>query len=156
MKYIKTHEGFTFDEHKKLREDIDSVKITPLSGNVPIGEIYKHIFIVLSTPIEYKHNKYYTQEDIKCITIGDYHTKISAFGSISYYKTLNSACDDVPIRTNTPFSSVYGEEGLEKLKSIFNVVSLIDYNDINYQEIENIFIDSGYDLDIENILVILR
>lgn len=174
MRYLKIYENFEFDKEIYLKslKSIKDFEITPLQDKQSIGDVYSHLFIKLVNPIgyyPYPDSQLYKRE-VKCITIGKYHTKTTSFGSINFYESMDEASSDIPLRNNVTIKA-FGVDSWEGLNNLLKrrsdppansdspikdeLVNVLDYNPINYQEIENILDDLGYELDVENIWGIL-
>lgn len=166
MNHLKTYESFVLDKsgHVNAVNSLKNVKITPLQDAQPLGDIYRHIFVKLVDEFEYipYEDKMYRRK-VKCITLGRYHTSTESFGSINYYESLDEAATDIPLRDHVTTERwiTSWDNLVELLNSNQNpfsgkFVDILDYNPINFQEIENILDDLGYQLDIENMWAILN
>ena len=150
MNHLKTYESFALDKagHVNAVNLLKNVKITPLQDAQPIGDIYRHIFIKLVDEFEFTPYESLYKMKVKCITLGRWHTNAESFGSINYYKSLDEAASDIPLRDHvTTKRWITSRDNLDDvLNSNQNpfsgkLVNLLDYNQINFQEIEYILDD---------------
>jgi hypothetical protein len=159
MRHLKRYKIFesvnlSKSQHINIVSAVGKLRISPTEDKRPIYEIYDFIFLVLEKPIFYKHSEHFIEE-IKCITIGQYHYHPDSWGCIEYHKSLNDAIKEIPVdySFNLSKSENFEELKLKARNENKEIVKLMDYNPVNYQEIENLLID--YDIEIEDIFGII-
>jgi len=129
MKHLKK-----FNEELRNENDLEvafsNAKITPLGDKVSISSVYSLVVILLDRPVEFD----------------DDMTNMIAFRFVN----------DVPEFVHLPDIGDQRDQFILDGQHRFGdkFVNLLEYNDINYQEIENILLE--FDLSVEDIWGVLK
>jgi hypothetical protein len=136
----KFNEGFEIDPKKsnQIERAFQKAKVTPVSDKIDISRIYD-LLIIQSTNL-FKHEDW--EEECKYIAIDLIDS------SMGLYPTL----DDLVQGVNEDEYIVC--EDWEEFKELPDFVNVLEYNDINFQQIENILLD--FDIRVENIWALLK
>ncbi len=149
MKHIKRFNNLILEkslstsEVSSIERSFRNVKITPKADQVPINNIYSLIFIELESRISISGIEY------KYIVIDSFQS------GLYYYNSLDDACLDIPEDWLYHFNINDEFNGWDDFTRLLGnkFVTILDYNDINFAEIENIFLEN--DISIDNIWAIL-
>ena len=133
MKHIKTFESkWNLPQNKRLivQGSFNKSNFTPATDKVNLSQIYQYIII------ETEGGNIITIDKLGVLDIwmNDDSGVTSA---------IRKALDNISDET---YDDIYFED-FEDFKSYEYIVNLLDYNPINFQEIENILIDHGYSVD---------
>ncbi len=136
----KFNEGLKIDPKKsdQIERAFQKAKVTPVSDKIDISRIYD-LLIIQSTNL-FKHEDW--EEECKYIAIDLIDS------SMGLYPTL----DDLVQGVNEDEYIVC--EDWEEFKELPYFVNVLEYNDINFQQIENILFD--FDIRVENIWALLK
>lgn len=136
MKHLKKfNEELSPEEQDSLEKAFIKAKISPQTDKVSIKSIYSVLFIQVDGYVENVDGRgRYMMVDLErgCYT--------------SVHETLDDAVENL---TSDDEGFYDFSDSWEQFKSQYNdrLVSLLDYNDINFQEIENILLKWGISLD---------
>lgn len=142
MKHLrKFNEGFEIDPKKshQIETAFRKAKLTPVSDKIDISKIYD-LLIIESVQL-FEHEDY--EEGCKYIAID-----LSYSSMMSLHPTL----DDLVSNINEENFVVC--EDWEEFTELPDFVNVLEYNDINFQQIENILLD--FDIHVENIWALLK
>ena len=143
MKHLKKfNEELSPKEQDSLENAFIKAKISPQTNKVNIKSIYSVLFIQVDGYVENVDGK------------GRYMMIDLERGS---YTSVHESLDDAVENLTSDDESNYDFIGSwDQFKSQYNnrLVSVLDYNDINFQQIENILLD--YNIQIDNIWGLIR
>ena len=137
----KFNEGLEIDPKKsdQIERAFRKAKVTPVGYKIDISRIYD-LLIIQSTNL-FKHEDW--EEECKYIAIDLIDSSM-----MSLHPTL----DDLVQGVNEDEYIVC--EDWEEFKELPDFVNVLEYNDINFQQIENILLD--FDIRVENIWALLK
>jgi hypothetical protein len=137
MKHIKKfNEELNPVEQDSLEKKFRYTKISPQTEKMNMKSIYDILFIETDDYVENVDGK------------GKYMMiNLSYDVYISIYETLDDAVQDLTSDEDEPYDYCDNWEQFKSQNSN-NFVSILEYNDTNFQEIENILID--YNINVEN------
>ena len=131
-----------------IQRNINNLKITPATEKVSIDSIYDFIYIEFENEVEISGISY------KYLMIDTWQ----GGSSLYFYKSLDKAVDDLHPDYLEEFNR---EDGFEDWNDFVNhfkqqdrFKDILSYNDINFQEIENVLIDYG--INIQNMWAIVK
>ena len=144
MKHLKKfNEELSPEEQDSLENAFIKAKISPQTNKVSIDSIYYVLFIQVDGYVENVDGK------------GRYMMIDLERGS---YTSVHESLDDAVENLTSDDESNYFifAHSWDQFKSQHNdrLVSVLDYNDINFQQIENILLD--YNIQVENIWGLIR
>jgi len=143
MKHLKKfNEELSPEEQDTLERAFIKAKISPQTNKVSIDSIYSVLFIQVDGYVENVDGKgRYMMIDLER---GSY---------TSVHETLDDAVENL---TSDDESNYDFSDSWEQFKNNYNdrLVSVLEYNDINFQQIENILLD--YNIQVENIWGLIR
>ena len=146
MKHLrKFNEELSTDEANSIEKSFQKAKVSPVTEKLPINRVYSVLFIQLSDTI---------QGEITSDEGGKYMMIDLNYSSyISVHETLDYAVENL---TSDESGSYDFSDSWEVFKgqNSDRFVSILDYNDTNFQEIENILLD--YNINVENIWGLIR
>jgi len=146
MKHLKKfNEELSTEESNSMEKSFQKAKVSPVTEKLPINRVYSVLFIQLSDTI---------QGEITSDEGGKYMMIDLNYSSyISVHETLDYAVENL---TSDESSSYDFSDSWEVFKgqNSDRLVSILDYNDINFQEIENILLD--YNINVENMWGLLK
>ena len=146
MKHLrKFNEELSTDEANSIEKSFQKAKVSPVTEKLPINRVYSVLFIQLSDTI---------QGEITSDEGGKYMMIDLNYSSyISVHETLDYAVENL---TSDESGSYDFSDSWEVFKgqNSDRFVSILDYNDTNFQEIENILLD--YNINVENIWGLLK
>ena len=146
MKHLrKFNEELSTDEANSMEKSFQKAKVSPVTEKLPINRVYSVLFIQLSDTI---------QGEITSDEGGKYMMIDLNYSSyISVHETLDYAVENL---TSDESGSYDFSDSWEVFKgqNSDRFVSILDYNDTNFQEIENILLD--YNINVENIWGLLK
>ena len=143
MKHLKKfNEELSPEEQDSLEKAFIKAKISPQTNKVNIKSIYSVLFIQVDGYVENVDGK------------GRYMMIDLERGS---YTSVHESLDDAVENLTSDESSSYDfSDSWDEFKSQHNdrLVSVLEYNDINFQQIENILLD--YNIQVENMWGLIR
>ena len=143
MKHLKKfNEELNPEEQDSLEKAFIKAKISPQTNKVKIDSIYYVLFIEVDGYVENVDGK------------GRYMMIDLERGS---YTSVHETLDDAVENLTSDDEGVYDfSDSWDQFKSQHNdrLVSVLDYNDTNFQEIENILLD--YNINVENMWGLIR
>ena len=143
MKHLKKfNEELNPEEQDSLEKIFLKSKISPQVDKVNIKSIYNVLFIQVDGYVENVDGK------------GRYMMIDLERGS---YTSVHETLDDAVENLTSDDEGVYDfSDSWDQFKSQHNdrLVSVLDYNDVNFQEIENILLD--YNINVENMWGLIR
>ena len=146
MKHLrKFNEELSTDEANSIEKSFQKAKVSPVTEKLPINRVYSVLFIQLSDTI---------QGEITSDEGGKYMMIDLNYSSyISVHETLDYAVENL---TSDESGSYDFSDSWEVFKgqNSDRFVSILDYNDTNFQEIENILLD--YNINVENMWGLLK
>ena len=143
MKHLKKfNEELSPEEQDSLENAFIKAKISPQTNKMKIDSIYSVLFIQVDGYVENVDGK------------GRYMTidlERGAYASV--HETLDDAVENLTsdVESDYDFSDSWE---VFKGQNSDRFVSILDYNDTNFQEIENILLD--YNINVENIWGLIR
>jgi len=144
---IKFNEELNPEEQDSLEKAFQKAKISPQTEKINIKSIYRVLFIQVDGYVENVDGKgKYMMIDLES---GSY---------TSVHETLDDAVDVLTSDygnsrgSNLPFHT--WSDSWEEFKVQNSIVSVLEYNDTNFQEIENILLDYG--IQVENMWGLIR
>lgn len=147
MKHLrKFNEELSTEEANSMEKSFQKAKVSPVTEKLPINRVYSVLFIQLSDTIEHP--------DCPGTEGGKYMMIDLNYSSyISIHETLDYAVENL---TSDESGSYDFSDSWEVFKgqNSDRFVSILDYNDTNFQEIENILLD--YNINVENIWGLLK
>jgi hypothetical protein len=160
MKHLKKfNEELSTEESNSMEKSFQKAKVSPVTEKLPINRVYSVLFIQLSDTI----NALFLPCSRR-IEHPDYPGNFAEGGKymmidlnyssyISIHETLDYAVENL---TSDESSSYDFSDSWEVFKdqNSDRLVSILDYNDINFQEIENILLD--YNINVENMWGLLK
>ena len=146
MKHLrKFNEELSTEEANSIEKSFQKAKVSPVTEKLPINRVYSVLFIQLSDTI---------QGEITSDEGGKYMMIDLNYSSyISVHETLDYAVENL---TSDESGSYDFSDSWEVFKgqNSDRFVSILDYNDTNFQEIENILLD--YNINVENMWGLLK
>ena len=143
MKHLKKfNEELSPEEQDTLERAFIKAKISPQTNKVSIDSIYSVLFIQVDGYVENVDGK------------GRYMMIDLERGS---YTSVHESLDDAVENLTSDDESNYDfSDSWEQFKNNYNdtLVNILEYNDINFQQIENILLD--YNIQIDNIWGLIR
>jgi hypothetical protein len=143
MKHLKKfNEELSPEEQDTLERAFIKAKISPQTNKVSIDSIYSVLFIQVDGYVENVDGKgRYMMIDLER---GSY---------TSVHESLDDAVENLTSDDEGDYDHSYS---WDQFKSQHNdrLVSVLEYNDINFQQIENILLD--YNIQVENIWGLIR
>jgi hypothetical protein len=143
MKHLKKfNEELSPEEQDTLERAFIKAKISPQTNKVSIDSIYSVLFIQVDGYVENVDGKgRYMMIDLER---GSY---------TSVHESLDDAVENLTSDDEGDYDPSYS---WDQFKSQHNdrLVSVLEYNDINFQQIENILLD--YNIQVENIWGLIR
>jgi len=149
MKHLKKfNEELSTEESNSMEKSFQKAKVSPVTEKLPINRVYSVLFIQLSDTIEHPDYPGNFAEGGKYMMID-----LNYSSYISIHETLDYAVENL---TSDESSSYDFSDSWEVFKgqNSDRFVSILDYNDTNFQEIENILLD--YNINVENIWGLLK
>jgi len=149
MKHLKKfNEELSTEESNSMEKSFQKAKVSPVTEKLPINRVYSVLFIQLSDTIEHPDYPGNFAEGGKYMMID-----LNYSSYISIHETLDYAVENL---TSDESSSYDFSDSWEVFKgqNSDRLVSILDYNDINFQEIENILLD--YNINVENMWGLLK
>jgi hypothetical protein len=149
MKHLrKFNEELSTDEANSMEKSFQKAKVSPVTEKLPINRVYSVLFIQLSDTIEHPDYPGNFDEGGKYMMID-----LNYSSYISVHETLDYAVENL---TSDESGSYDFSDSWEVFKgqNSDRFVSILDYNDTNFQEIENILLD--YNINVENIWGLLK
>ncbi len=142
MKHLKKfNENLTSDQVNSLELTFIKAKVSPVTEKLPINRVYSVLFIQLSDTINFDEGGKYMMIDL------NYSSYISIHETLGY-AVENLTSDESGSYDFSDSWEVFKDQNSDRL------VSILDYNDINFQEIENILLD--YNINVENMWGLLK
>ena len=149
MRYLrKFNEELSSEEVNSIEKSFQKAKVSPVTEKLPINRVYNVLFIELSEPVEHPD----FPEGGKYMIID---LNYSSYTSV--HETLDEAVEnltaagfgaDSPLYDYCDSWEVFQNQNSDKM------VNILEYNDINFAEIDNIFTD--YNMTVDNIWGLLR
>ena len=131
-----------------IQRNINNLKITPATEKVSIDSIYDFIYIEFENEVEISRITY------KYLMIDTWQ----GVSSLYFYKSLDKAVNDIHPDYLSEFNREDGFEDwidfVNHFKQQDRFKDILSYNDINFQEIENVLIDYG--INIQNMWGIVK
>ena len=145
MKHLrKFNEELSTEEANSIEKSFQKAKVSPVTEKLPINRVYSVLFIQLSDTIEHPD----LDEGGKYMMIDlNYSSYISVHENLDY-AVENLTSDESSSYDFSDSWEVFKGQNSDKF------VSILDYNDANFQEIENILLD--YNINVENIWGLLK
>lgn len=142
MKHIKrfnliTEKSLSPNDISSISLDIEETKITPQTDQISIRAMYDFIYLELESRISISGYEY------KYIMIDNWQA-----GSLYFYSNLDDAAIDFPDDYCHEFG-ISESESWDGFKSQLKnkLVNILEYNDINFAEIENLFLNYNINID---------
>ena len=147
MKHLKNfNEGFSQDQRNSLEISFLKAKVSPQTEKLPINRVYEVLFIECSDAIDYGIDD----------ELGRYLVVDLGYGSYtSVFESLDDAVQSLP--TDNSHGQRFDEcdsWDIFKGQNSDRLVNVLEYNDVNFQEIENILID--YNISVDNIWGLMK
>jgi hypothetical protein len=138
----KFNEELNQEEQDSLEKAFQKAKISPQTEKMNIRSIYRVLFIQVDDYVENVNGN------------GKYMMILFTYvcNKISVHETLDDAVENLTTYVKWAFSTDSWEEFKAEMGNTF--VSVLEYNDTNFQEIENILID--YNINVENIWGVIK
>lgn len=145
MKHLrKFNEELSTEEANSIEKSFQKAKVSPVTEKLPINRVYSVLFIQLSDTIEHPD----LDEGGKYMMIDlNYSSYISVHENLDY-AVENLTSDESSSYDFSDSWEVFKGQNSDKF------VSILDYNDTNFQEIENILLD--YNINVENMWGLLK
>jgi len=138
MRYLrKFNEELSSEEVNSIEKSFQRVEISPVTQKLPINRVYGVLFIEFSDPIERKYM-------IIDLNYSSY---------MSVHQTLDEAVETLTSDEDGVYDYCDSWEVFQAQNSD-KMVNILEYNDINFAEIDNIFTD--YNMTVDNIWGLLR
>ena len=149
MKHLrKFNEELSTDEANSIEKSFQKAKVSPVTEKLPINRVYSVLFIQLSDTIEHPDYPGNFAEGGKYMMIDlNYSSYISVHENLDY-AVENLTSDESGSYDFSDSWEVFKGQNSDRF------VSILDYNDTNFQEIENILLD--YNINVENIWGLLK
>ena len=145
MRYLrKFNEELSTEEVNSIEKSFQRAKVSPVTEKLPINGVYGVLFIEFSEPVEHPD----LHEGGKYMIID-----LNYSSYISVHQTLDDA---IEILTSDE-DGVYGYYDSWEVFQVQNsdkMVNILEYNDINFAEIDNIFTD--YNMTVDNMWGLLK
>ena len=145
MKHLrKFNEELSTEEANSIEKSFQKAKVSPVTEKLPINRVYSVLFIQLSDTIEHPD----LDEGGKYMMIDlNYSSYISVHENLDY-AVENLTSDESGSYDFSDSWEVFKGQNSDRF------VSILDYNDTNFQEIENILLD--YNINVENMWGLLK
>ena len=149
MKHLrKFNEELSTDEANSIEKSFQKAKVSPVTEKLPINRVYSVLFIQLSDTIEHPDYPGNFAEGGKYMMIDlNYSSYISVHENLDY-AVENLTSDESGSYDFSDSWEVFKGQNSDRF------VSILDYNDTNFQEIENILLD--YNINVENMWGLLK
>ena len=146
MKHLrKFNEELSTEEANSIEKSFQKAKVSPVTEKLPINRVYSVLFITLSERIESFDNPG---------ELGKYMMIDLNYSSyISIHETLDDGVESFTSDEEGNYDYCDSWE-VFKGQNSDKFVNILDYNDINFQEIENILLD--YNINVENMWGLLK
>ena len=143
MKHLKKfNEELSPEEQDSLEKAFIKAKISPQTNKVSIDSIYSVLFIQVDGYVENVDGKgRYMMIDLER---GSY---------TSVHESLDDAVENLTSDDEGDYDPSYSWNQFKSQNSD-RFVNVLEYNDVNFQEIENILLD--YNINVENIWGLIR
>ena len=146
MKHLrKFNEELSTEEANSIEKSFQKAKVSPVTEKLPINRVYSVLFIQLSDTIQ---GEITSDEGGKYMMIDlNYSSYISVHENLDY-AVENLTSDESGSYDFSDSWEVFKGQNSDRF------VSILDYNDTNFQEIENILLD--YNINVENMWGLLK
>ena len=145
MRYLrKFNEELSSEEVNSIEKSFQRVEISPVTQKLPINRVYGVLFIEFSDPIEHSD----LHEGGKYMIID-----LNYSSYMSVHQTLDEAVETLTSDEDGVYDYCDSWEVFQAQNSD-KMVNILEYNDINFAEIDNIFTD--YNMTVDNIWGLLR
>lgn len=145
MRYLrKFNEELSSEEVNSIEKSFQKAKVSPVTEKLPINRVYNVLFIELSEPVEHPD----FPEGGKYMIID-----LNYSSYMSVHQTLDEAVETLTSDEDGVYDYCDSWEVFQNQNSD-KMVNILEYNDINFAEIDNIFTD--YNMTVDNIWGLLR
>ena len=143
MRYLrKFNEELSTEEVNSIEKSFQRAEISPVTEKLPINRVYGVLFIEFSDPIELD------PEGGKYMIID-----LNYSSYMSVHQTLDEAVETLTSDEDGVYDYCDSWEVFQAQNSN-KMVNILEYNDINFAEIDNLFTD--YNMTIDNMWGLLR
>ena len=158
MRYLrKFNEELSDEEANSIEKSFQRAEISPVTQKLPINRVYGVLFIEFSDPIElqgYERGLKFFGEHPDLQEGGKYMIIDLNYSSyMSVHQTLDEAVETLTSDEDGVYDYCDSWEVFQAQNSD-NMVNILEYNDINFAEIDNLFTD--YNMTIDNMWGLLR
>ena len=145
MRYLrKFNEELSSEEVNSIEKSFQKAKVSPVTEKLPINRVYDVLFIELSEPVEHPD----LPEGGKYMIID-----LNYSSYVSVHETLDEAVESLTSDEEGSYDYCDSWEIFQNQNSD-KMVNILEYNDINFAEIDNIFTD--YNMTVDNMWVLLK
>lgn len=145
MRYLrKFNEELGTEEANSIEKSFRGAEISPVGEKLPINAVYGVLFIEFSEPVE--HPDLYEGGKYMIIDLN-----YSSY--ISVHQTLDEAIEILTSDEDGVWD-YYDSWEVFQAQNSQKLVNILEYNEINFAEIDNIFTD--YNMTIDNIWGLLK
>ena len=152
MKHLKKwNEALDAAGFDKLKSEFKSLNLSPRGAKLPVSKLYKLLIIELDREIEFYENQY----GVRKLKTGRFIT-IDVPLDVGEYKDYMKISTNLDSSVKSSMSSIFANySDWEGFKEYWGseLVHLLDYNDINFLEIENMLLE--WEVNVENIWAVL-
>lgn len=154
MRYLrKFNEELSTQEVNLIEKSFQRAEISPVTEKLPINRVYGVLFIEFSDPIEHPEH-YDSEHGFKQHKGGKYMIIDLNYSSyMSVHQTLDEAVETLTSDEDGVYDYCDSWEIFQAQNSD-KMVNILEYNDINFAEIDNLFTD--YNMTIDNMWGLLR
>ena len=152
MKWLKKYnEELGTDKFKEFKELFKKAELTPPVDKIHVSKLYSKLIIELDREIEFTEVVY----GVGKVKSGKF-ISFDISSGVGDYKDYMKICTDLDSCAKASMSSIFaGYSDWEGFKEYWgsSLVHLLDYNDINFLEIENMLLE--WEVNVENIWAVL-
>ena len=160
MRYLrKFNEELSTEEVNSIEKSFQRAEISPVTEKLPINRVYGVLFIEFSDPIELD-----PQVNKEVLKFFGEHTDLHEGGkymiidlNYSSYMSVHQTLDEAVETLTSDEDGVYDycdSWEVFQAQNSNKMVNILEYNDINFAEIDNLFTD--YNMTIDNMWGLLR
>jgi hypothetical protein len=143
MKYLRRfNEELSSEEVNSIEKSFQKAKVSPVTEKLPINHVYGVLFIELSEPLDHPDLPEGGKYMIVDLNYSSY---------ISSHETLDDAVESL---TSQGSYDYYDNWEAFQNQNSDKLVNILEYNDINFAEIDNIFTD--YNMTVDNMWGLLK
>ena len=149
MKHLrKFNEELSTEEANSMEKSFQKAKVSPVTEKLPINRVYSVLFIQLSDTIEHPDYPGNFDEGGKYMMID-----LNYSSYVSVHETLDDAVESLTSDEEGSYDYYDSWEVFQNQNSD-KMVNILEYNDINFAEIDNIFTD--YNMTVDNMWGLLK